>query len=224
MVQNKQISCWLNKLEKLPHHTEGNHEVVDTYCSTCRNVYWSKAQNLKNYNGILNDKLAELVLKEVKIQFDVIIVCEPEDTKEDIIKTLDIIKNKEYPVANVFITTALSKENEILLKDIAYRYGKSYTFVMSIESEISLRLHPIIQKCTSPYLIFVNPGHEYDDDILNDFDKSVNIDIKPMLVYASEEFYICPKFIYEDHQFAPNPFKEINEYVQSVTTDKRADS
>ena len=117
-------------------------------------------------------------------------------------------------------TQVISKENEKLLKDIAYRYNKSYTFMISTETEISLRLHPIIQKCTSPYLIFVNPGCDYDEEVLKQFDSSVNRDIKPMLVYASEEFYICPKFIYEDYQFAPNPFEEINKYVKSITADK----
>jgi len=171
------------------------------------------------------DELATAVMLEVKLQYDVIIVCDDGDTEEMIRKTLDCAKSKTYAPAGVIVAFKYSVENEALLRKLAPAYPKNYSFMMSTETELPLRLKPVMAKSVGPYVLFINPGDDYDEAVMYEFDRSLNIELKPKILFASAKFYVCPKILYQKFMYEEHPFARINEYVQSIATaSKRADS
>lgn len=215
-----QNGCYLKRLEKLKYRFEDGSYIIEGFCSACRNIYWSTANNIKT-----NEQAAELVYKEIKLQYDVIIVCEPEDSEKSIRFTLDKIASKSYKPKRVIVTTKMTSENQSMVSKLATEYDESHTFMMSVETELPLRLKPAVDKGKSAFILFVNPGNDYDEQIINEFDEALNVELKPKFLFASEKFYICPHFLYAQYMYEENPFEEINKYVQSIASvDKRSDS
>lgn len=210
-----QVGCHLDRLDKLPHHQEGNHFVVDDHCRALRNVYWDEY--------VLDptlDNLKEKVNAELKITYDVIMVCNDE-SYSDIYKTLSSIQSKSFQPQRVHVCFKYAADfgaRDLIHRVISLFPNSMYSANISTEEDLGLRLRPAIHKSTATFLLFVNPGHDYDEAIVSEIDNSINVELKPRILFVSEEFYVCPRILYKQFMYEPSPFEKINEYIQSTST------
>lgn len=211
----KQNGCKLNRLDKLPHHEEGLFKVIDTYCSACRNMYWEVADN---------EDIVKRVYEELQISYDIIIMFHDGDTKSQIETTIESIEKLTIKPRKVTIIMELNIENEYLGKSILPKLDKKYDFNLTVEKENSLKINPIVNKSKASYLLFTNPGEIIDDEVIKSFNESINIELKPKILFVSNAFFLCAKFLYDHFMFDATPFESIIKYVESSTKSKRTDS
>ena len=211
----KQIGCKLNRLDKLPHHEENGFKVVDTYCAACRNVYWE--------TGNIKDSIKR-VYEELQISYDVIIMFHNGDTKAQIETTINSIEKLTIKPRKVTIIMELNMENEYLGKSILSKLDKKYDFNLTLETENSMKINPVVNKSKVSYLLFTNPGEIIDDAVIISFNESINIELKPRILFVSSAFFFCTKFLYDHFMFDATPFESIIKYVESSTKSKRTDS
>lgn len=217
MDDTNQIGCHLDRLNKLPNHKDGLYQVVDTYCSTCRNVYWKSAQEGKNLLSLI-----DTVYEEVKTKFDVIIVCADDLTEDELVASLDSVSLSSYKPDKVFISLSNNRNNKFLVSKLLRRLDSRYDFMLSFEKEQNLRINAIIQKSKSTFLYFLALGESINNKLMEDINQSINIDMKPKLTFISNEAFVCPAFLYSHFMYVDEPFKSIEQYVKSITEDTAA--
>ncbi len=219
MDDKAQTGCHLNRLKKLPNHTEGLYQVVDTYCSACRNIYW---KNTQSNSDLLS--LIDKVYEEIKTKFDVIVVCPDDFTIEELKVSLDSIKLSSYHPEKVYISLTHNTNNKLAVGKILSTLDPRYDFMLSFEDDQKLRINAIVNKSKSTFLYFLALGEVYDTNIVSDIDDSINRDMKPKLTFISNKAFVCPSFLYNHFMYEEEPFKRIEEYVKSVTENNSTNS
>lgn len=214
-----QTGCKLNRVSKLPHHVENGLVVIDTYCATCRNVYWKNSQT-----SIDDGFLEKTVMDEVQTQFSVVIVCPDDFTEEELSKSVDSVLISQYKNIKTHIIINATTDNKNKAKAVVSKTNNNFEFIFSYETDEKLKLYQLISKLNSSYICFLALGQELDSSILYDINVSVNIDMAPKLTYTSNDMYICPLFMYKHFINSTDTIKSINEYVKSIAKNNSINS
>lgn len=199
-----QIGCSLNRLGKLPHkfNKETKHYEINTYCSTCRNIYWKNSKMNQSNESLIAD-----VYNEVKLSYDIVSVLETQRDAEQLIFN---IHNKNYKPSNVHLVFSVSNENEArnivgLIRD---------NISLSITDDIKLNVSEYIAQSKSGYILFTES--DYNEKIIEQFNDNLNIHIKPSLFYEDNSMCLFARFLWLKFMHTDHPVSEIQDFIKSV--------
>lgn len=210
-----QSGCYLNRLEKLPHHKKDRFFIVDTYCAACRNIYWpSYSNSIKT--------MKEKVLEEIKISYDVFIFDADGDMNMNDVTSLDSVKKcinhisgLTYPCNKAFIFVKMTDQTVSMFNSMVQAAPKNMSIILTKDSVVD-SIKTKLNASKSPYLLMGNLESNIDCKIIDSFNESVNIKLEPKLMFMSEEFCFVPRFLYNEFMNEKNPFESIAKYVEST--------
>lgn len=214
-----QTGCELNRLDKFETELKDNNFIVKNFCNACRNVYWCHSVE----NSTM-DTLKAKVLDEVRMKYDIIIDCGPEHTVQQVKKSIDFILSMKYKPQKTRIIIQATPLGRSIITECIGGLGDTFDFVTSFESMNTVQFANLVKKTTSEYILFSIPGMEISEGILENFNDSINLELKPKLVHSDENFYLCAKFLYQHFMNEKDPFGAINDYLSKISKSQCPDS
>lgn len=203
-VSGKQNGCYLNRVEKFKTKDNGNFKIVEGFCSACRNIYWKHANNL-----ITDEQMKNFVMEEIKMTYEIILICDNSNSREDVLVSIKNIQNLRYKPFRVNIV--MDKLATHLFSTID-GLDSSFNLVIDLQNKFET-IATVVNKIKAGYLVFTQPPANIASIVLEDFDRAMNIDLNPKATYFSDEFYVCPTFMYKAVMYQENPFEWINQNV-----------
>lgn len=214
-----QTGCELNRLEKFETELKEKSYVVKNFCNACRNIYW--VHSVENSTmGNLKSK----VFDEIKMKYDIIIDCGSEYTIEQVKYSIANILKMEYRPQKTRIIVQPTPLGRSIITECIGGLDDSFDFVTSFETVNTVQFANLVKKSTSEYLLFSLPGMDISEEILENFNDSINLELKPKLVHSDESFYLCAKFLYQHFMNEKEPFGAINDYLSKISKNQCTDS
>lgn len=212
-----QSGCMLGRTEKLPNHKDGKFVVIDTFCNACRNVYWMQANKFSTMHEMIQS-----VKTEIKMSYDIIAsACDADMNLYDVVdiskldKFINHIVNIPYKFNKAHIIVKMTPENLRACNKYKDLLPNNVKLTLTQDSVIA-NLATATKSSKAGYLVITNIESKINNEILLDFENSMNELCLPKILHTCEDFYLVSKFLYEYFMYSDNPFERISEYVNEA--------
>lgn len=207
-----QYGCEFDRLLQLPHHVDGDSYVIDGYCSTCRNIYWSNNESI----SVMKSR----AINEVTSSYSLVVNCENSD-----------ITN----ILNSLRQIGLSQNPHIKRPDKVYFLCDNYESYNSIKNNITgftnyfvtqyfdilnNVIANTVKNIDSHYVVFANNDSVIHETEILDVIMSSVIKSRPIIMHQNTDYCCIITKLYMQYAYYDNPWDKINE----VLNGRRCDS
>ena len=192
IYQNKtQICCEFNRIEKFDNVGAEVIEAYDEYateffvikdrqCNAYRNQEWGQLVD--------KDKWKDIVNKQIKHQYDVIILTNEDTTPDDIIKTVVDIKNQTIE-PHLLIVSMYADNPDIILTTMNYLKTTSLQWKLESVGDSSKNLlDEAVKSAEGVFYCAFWAGCNIEKDFIAKLDKMVNDELKQIVLIEPDEF------------------------------------
>lgn len=196
--------CHLDRLDKFAttNNVEYNNgkPVINTYCNTCRNVYWDEYDTSDTL-----DDLADVVYDEVTIKADFLIAID--DVSKDKIESFIKKTRKKYDkfVNKIVLFGLMTDENIEKTKGIL---DKNVIATLDISNDKFTQSAKYVHRSIANYLVFTDVS-SIDKIDFDDINEALNMRLKPYIYQEYKKSFVVSTFFYKSNIHYNNPILTI---------------
>lgn len=194
---SEQIGCELGRLNKFVERgvtvniEDDNSKSIDVACNAYRNSKWAKQFTEEGKFEV--QKWKEIVKKEIKPKFDILIMHDVDDNEQTLERTI----NSFNPYRDFIKKIVVVAYNTVDVLGLLTRHAGKNLFVVKPLEKYTTSLYldgmeEAKQRISSTFFLTTKTGFEINDTFFTNFDRYLNEDLYFPLMLHSEDILECP--------------------------------
>lgn len=176
---------------------------INSYCNTCRNVYWQPYIDCATIPHYLESK----VRQETKVTYSVLINI-TDSTIQDIHSIIHKVNDFNIPPLEIVLFGKLSEENA--KKYECFFQNPKIKISLSVWDDVFQQCADAARKTKGDYFLFLTPGIEPDFSP-EKLEYDANDKLLPTLHCIHDTYYLVLSYVYKAYMYEKNPIVAISQ-------------